>query len=77
MEEEKIELKDEERQECEIWTRVMGYFRPTSNFNKGKVSEFNDRTYFKESIATKELKQLLFLYVKFFKNYVFFSLQVF
>ena len=23
-----IELKDEERTKCEIWTRVMGYHRP-------------------------------------------------
>lgn len=39
-----IELKDKERQPCEIWTRVMGYFRPKSSFNKGKVSEFEERT---------------------------------
>lgn len=35
-----IELKDEERQKCEIWTRVMGYHRPVSEFNKGKKSDF-------------------------------------
>ena len=35
-----IVLKDEERQKCEIWTRVMGYHRPISSFNKGKKSEF-------------------------------------
>ena len=28
-----IELKDEERTKCEIWTRVMGYHRPISSFN--------------------------------------------
>ena len=27
-----IELKDEERTKCEIWTRVMGYHRPISSF---------------------------------------------
>ena len=31
-----IELKDEERTKCEIWTRVMGYHRPISSFNIGK-----------------------------------------
>ena len=25
--EERIELKDSERQPCEVWTRVMGYHR--------------------------------------------------
>jgi ribonucleoside-triphosphate reductase len=27
----------------EIYSRVCGYFRPISNWNKGKKSEFNDR----------------------------------
>lgn len=39
-------LKPEDRQRCEIWTRVMGYCRPTTAFNKGKKSEFNDRVWF-------------------------------
>lgn len=42
-----ITLEDSERQECEIWTRVMGYYRPFSEFNIGKKSEFKDRKYFK------------------------------
>lgn len=42
------ELKDEERQPCEIWTRVMGYHRPVSSFNRGKQGEFAERTYFVE-----------------------------
>ena len=37
-----IELKDEERTKCEIWTRVMGYHRPISSFNIGKQGEFFD-----------------------------------
>lgn len=32
---------------CEIWTRCVGYFRPTSQYNKGKLEEFNDRKYIK------------------------------
>ena len=28
-----IELKDSERQPCEVWTRVMGYHRPVQSFN--------------------------------------------
>lgn len=47
-----ITLKDSERQPCEIWTRVMGYCRPVSEFNKGKKSEFYSRVYFTEEKAT-------------------------
>lgn len=45
------ELTDEERQKCEIWTRVMGYLRPVSGFNQGKKSEFQERKYFSEDKA--------------------------
>jgi hypothetical protein len=41
-----IELTDDERQPCEIWTRVMGYHRPVSSFNRGKQGEFGERVYF-------------------------------
>ena len=44
-----ITLKDEERTKCEVWTRVMGYHRPTSSFNAGKQGEFAERKYFVES----------------------------
>ena len=47
--EEKIELKDSERQPCEVWTRVMGYHRPVSSFNTGKKGEFYERKCFVES----------------------------
>lgn len=30
---------------CEIFTRCVGYFRPVSQFNKGKKQEFKDRKY--------------------------------
>jgi anaerobic ribonucleoside-triphosphate reductase len=43
-----IELKDEERTRCEVWTRVMGYHRPISSWNKGKQSEHQERRYFHE-----------------------------
>mgnify|MGYP000537365520 FL=1 len=43
------ELKNNERQPCEIWTRVMGYFRPLSEFNIGKKSEFYERKCFDEN----------------------------
>lgn len=49
--EKEIDLTDEERQPCEIWTRVMGYYRPLSLFNTGKKGEFYDRVNFKEEKA--------------------------
>ncbi len=43
-------LKAEERQRCEVWTRVMGYHRPVSEFNPGKKGEHYERTHFEEPI---------------------------
>lgn len=42
-------LKEEERTRCEVWTRVMGYHRPTSSFNRGKQGEHKERQFFTES----------------------------
>lgn len=41
-------MKDEERTLCEVFTRVMGYFRPVSYYNIGKKQEFADRKWFTE-----------------------------
>ncbi|VAW42541.1 hypothetical protein MNBD_GAMMA01-1041 [hydrothermal vent metagenome] len=41
-------LNNKDRQKCEIWTRVMGYHRPVSEFNKGKKSEHKERLHFRE-----------------------------
>jgi ribonucleoside-triphosphate reductase len=40
---------EDERVRCEIWTRVMGYFRPIQSFNIGKKGEYAERTALKES----------------------------
>ena len=32
--------------ECEVWTRVMGYFRPVRSFNIGKKGEYMERQMF-------------------------------
>ena len=50
----KIELSDSERQPCEVWTRVMGYSRPVSEFNIGKKSEYAERKCFSEKKATSK-----------------------
>ncbi len=41
-------LPDHERQRCEVWTRVMGYHRPVSEFNPGKQCEHRERQHFNE-----------------------------
>jgi len=46
-----VVIKNSERQVCEIWTRIMGYHRPVSEFNIGKKEEYRERTEFEESKA--------------------------
>jgi len=48
---ETITLTDEERQRCEVWTRVMGYHRPVASFNIGKKGEHSERRFFTEERA--------------------------
>ena len=36
------------RQCCEVYSRVMGYHRPVSEWNKGKQQEHKDRVHFHE-----------------------------
>ncbi|WP_370676804.1 anaerobic ribonucleoside-triphosphate reductase [Pleomorphomonas sp. PLEO] len=50
-------LSNDERQPCEIWTRVMGYHRPVSSFNKGKKSEFAERTAFAEGKSLADARR--------------------
>lgn len=57
-EEKEIKLDDAERQECEIWTRVMGYFRPVSAFNVGKKSEYAERVCFSEKKAVAHVADM-------------------
>lgn len=45
------QLCDEDRTRCEVWTRVMGYHRPVSQFNRGKQSEHRERSHFTEARA--------------------------
>jgi hypothetical protein len=41
-----VTLSDDERQPCEVWTRVMGYHRPVVSFNIGKRGEQEERRNF-------------------------------
>jgi anaerobic ribonucleoside-triphosphate reductase len=40
-----------ERTRCEVWSRVMGYHRPVSQWNPGKQQEYRDRKRFVESVG--------------------------
>ena len=40
--------------QCEVYSRVVGYFRPVKQWNKGKQQEFKDRKVFKPEL--KEAK---------------------
>jgi hypothetical protein len=46
-------LADDERQRCEVWTRVMGYHRPVASFNIGKKGEHRERRFFREARAAE------------------------
>lgn len=37
----------------EVWSRVMGYYRPTSTWNIGKKQEFRDRQNFRPGKKAK------------------------
>jgi anaerobic ribonucleoside-triphosphate reductase len=42
-------------QKTEVYSRVCGYFRPVTNWNKGKKEEFKDRkTYMADSSSQVE-----------------------
>jgi len=39
-----------ERTKCDVWSRTVGYLRPISRWNEGKLAEFNSRKMFKIDI---------------------------
>ncbi len=50
-----LALRDDERQRCEVWTRVMGYHRPVASFNIGKKGEHCERRFFREGAVVPPL----------------------
>ena len=53
-----MELRDEERTKCEVWSRVMGYLRPRQDYNLGKKQEHNDRKMFTEEKAMEVIGEV-------------------
>lgn len=40
-------VEKKERQICDVYSRVVGWFAPIKSFNKGKASEYKDRKVYK------------------------------
>jgi hypothetical protein len=38
---------------CEVYSRIVGYFRPVKNWNLGKKEEFKERMTYEEEKAIK------------------------
>lgn len=47
----KAQLGEVQGSVCEVYTRVIGYLRPVSEFNLGKKEEFKTRVNFKFSVG--------------------------
>lgn len=43
-------------QKCEVFSRVVGYYRPVRGWNVGKKEEFEDRKVFVEEDCKKNKK---------------------
>ena len=52
-----ITLDESERTRCEIYSRVVGYHRPTNHYNLGKQQEFKDRTDFTREAADLRMEE--------------------
>lgn len=48
-----INIPSERRTKCEVFSRVVGYYRPVQNWNKGKAEEFKERREFNECACMK------------------------
>lgn len=42
----KLKALEQQRTQCEVYSRVVGYIRPVQQWNDGKQSEYGDRQEF-------------------------------
>lgn len=49
----KSEVKRMVKTKCEVYSRVVGYIRPVSNWNDSKQAEFSDRNKFDSAVEPK------------------------
>lgn len=52
-----MKLFDVHGTECEVYSRVVGFFRPVKMWNAGKQEEYKDRVEFDPKIFPKEVEQ--------------------
>jgi anaerobic ribonucleoside-triphosphate reductase len=45
---------DMTKTKCEVYSRVVGYIRPVSNWNDSKQAEFTDRKKFDSAVGSKD-----------------------
>lgn len=50
---EEIKTNSKCNKECEVYSRIVGYFRPVQRWNKGKTEEWKFRTPFSEEKSMK------------------------
>lgn len=48
-----MEAKESKRQPCEIYSRVVGYLRPVSQWNDGKQAEYSERKTYDKQLGEK------------------------
>jgi ribonucleoside-triphosphate reductase len=41
---------NQQRQKCEVYSRVVGYLRPVSQWNEGKQAEYENRQEYNQQI---------------------------
>lgn len=46
LEDARIELQNVKGKQCEVYTRIVGYYRSYFNFNAGKADEYKQRKAF-------------------------------
>lgn len=45
-----INIDNKKRTKCEVYSRVVGYLRPISQWNDGKKAEYHDRLTFNKQL---------------------------
>lgn len=50
-------MGEKKRQKCEIYSRVVGFLTPVSQWNRGKKEEFKDRKTYDQVLVNKEIQK--------------------
>ncbi|HDQ26845.1 MAG TPA: hypothetical protein ENN43_08900 [bacterium] len=50
------QLEEVKGSECEVYSRIVGYFRPVKQWNNGKQEEYKDREEFRLSYTDSTVK---------------------